>query len=54
MTLLLMVFFTAAFITLAILTGGNGNDHAADIEARRRMRVRLARGGFPAEGWEVF
>lgn len=54
MTWLTVALFILAFVALAILTGGNGNDHASDIDARRRMRARLARGGFPPESWEGF
>lgn len=53
MTWLAMTLFILAFVALAILTGDDGHDDRF-TGSRRRMRERLAAGGFPPEGWEVY
>lgn len=52
MSWLMMTLFVVAFVALAILTGGNGAEKPSD--SRRRMRERLAHGGFPLENWEIY
>ena len=51
MSWLVMALFFAVFIALAVLTGESPERNPSD--ARRRMRERLAHGGFPPESWEV-
>lgn len=52
MAWLTMALFILVFVALAILTGGSPENDPSD--ARRRMRQRLAHGGFPPESWEIF